>query len=140
VRTNVSEFATLVASSFQLPRVVFAFVFTSLLCESNCRRVGQRILRFPVLVLAGDMVGIDESGRVVVISFGDVIFQVLQELTISTTVATLLEKHCCLTKFGRSGVNDSLLFSIEPVPPIQQDLASRVLIGCTIKTVPFAAD
>ena len=54
------------------------------------------------------MIGFDESIRVVVIAFGKVILELVQELTVSTTVA-LMKEHSELIEFGGRAVYNKLL-------------------------------
>ena len=54
------------------------------------------------------MIGFDESIGVIVIAFSEVILELLQELTVLTTVA-LMKKHSGLIEFGRRAVYIKLL-------------------------------
>ena len=57
-----------------------------------------------MFVLRKKMIGFDESIRVrIIIAFGKVILELLQELTVLTTVA-LMKKHSGLIEFGRRAV------------------------------------
>ena len=51
---------------------------------------------------------VDKSFRIIIVAFGEVILELLQELTVSMTVA-LMKKHSGLIEFGRRAVYIKLL-------------------------------
>jgi hypothetical protein len=93
----VSNFATVVTSSFLLPQQVISilgFVLFSfaLLCKSDTRRAGCHSLGLPALLLVNEMVGRDKVVRVIIVALAKGIFKFLGELMVSLTV-TLVDEH-----------------------------------------------